>query len=81
MVDKPIDPDLNICSLLPIRSMVITLEAVGESYQRFFHQHALNAYLRFSCESPEDYARYIRIDVPESRAARSISPVIIIALF
>ena len=53
MVDKPIDPDLNICSLLPIRSMVITLEAVGESYQRFFHQHALNAYLRFSCESPK----------------------------
>jgi len=60
------DPDLEISSLLPLRSLVVTLQFTQPSNPKFFHQAALTAFLRFLLGSPEDYDQLIRIDTPET---------------
>jgi len=66
MADIPVDPGLDLQSLLPLKAMVITLEAVGESRPGFFHHPALTAYLKFLADSPAGYSRFVRIDAPET---------------
>ena len=53
-------------ALLPLRVLVITLEALNESKPAFFHQAALMAFLRFLAKSPDNFDHYIRLDAPES---------------
>ena len=64
--DIPIDPDLHVDSLLLVKSVVVTMEFIGTSHPKFFHQPALTAFLRHLSGSPKDYARQIRIDGLES---------------
>ncbi|HEB86967.1 MAG TPA: hypothetical protein ENI68_08140, partial [Gammaproteobacteria bacterium] len=66
MDKSEMDPDMVLQTLLPLRMLVITLEAVGESRPAFFHQAALMAFLRFLADSPDDYDHYVRLDAPES---------------
>ena len=55
-----------IHGLLPIRSMVVTLECLAPSRPAFFHHAALTAFLRELAGSPADYGTHIRIDAPET---------------
>lgn len=66
MTDIEIDPTLKVESVLPLKILVVTLEAVSQSSPGFFHQPALTAFLRFLAGSPDNYDLYIRIDSPES---------------
>ena len=60
------DPNLAIETLLPLRGLVITLQFTQIAKPKFFHQAALTAFIRFLCDSPENYDQLIRIDTPES---------------
>ncbi len=62
----PQDPNLPLESLLPLRSLVITLQFTQTSQPQFFHQAPLTAFLRFLAGSPENFDLYIRIDTPET---------------
>jgi len=53
-------------ALLPLRSLVVVLEAVETARPGFFHQPALAAFLRYLLDSPADFDRRIRLDAPES---------------
>ncbi len=64
--EPPVDPDLPLASLLPLKFVVVTMEFLGASHPKFFHQPALTAFLRHLAGSPEDYALKIRIDAMES---------------
>lgn len=55
-----------IGELLPLRSMVVVLEAVESARPGFFHQPALAAFLRYLLDSPPDFDRRIRLDTPEN---------------
>lgn len=66
MDNKEIEAEASLKTLLPLRMLVITLEAIDESRPAFFHQAALMAFLRFLAKSPEKFDQYIRIDTPES---------------
>ena len=70
MMQTATDPDLNLESLLPLRSMVITLQFTQNSTPHFFHQAALTAFIRFLTGSPEKYDQLIRIDTPETGRIR-----------
>lgn len=52
--------------LLPIRSLAVTLEFVGEAHPRFFHQAALSALLRHWLPDADSFSRYLLVDAPES---------------
>ena len=60
------DHSLPLESLLPLRSLVVTLQFVQSATPQFFHQAALTAFLRFLAASPDDYDQLIRVDAPES---------------
>ncbi len=70
MGQTPSDPDLPIETLLPLRSLVVTLEFTQPSAPNLFHQAALASFLRELIGSPEDYDRLFRIDAPESGNTR-----------
>jgi CRISPR-associated endonuclease Cas1/group II intron reverse transcriptase/maturase len=57
---------LPLASLLPLRSVVVTLRLLEDSAPAFFHQPALAAFLRYLADSPEGFERCIRLDAPES---------------
>lgn len=57
---------LDLPSLLPLRSAVVTLRWLEDSAPAFFHQPALGAFLRYLAGSPEGFERCIRFDAPES---------------
>ncbi len=59
------DPDLPLADLLPLRALVVTLECLGTSEPRFFHQAAVTAYLRSLLRESPDYDLHLRIDTPE----------------
>lgn len=56
---------LPLDSLLPLRSLNVTLCFTGASSPQFFHQPALGAFLRHLAGSPPDFDRLIRFDAPE----------------
>ncbi len=58
--------NLPLEALLPIRSIIVTLQFTQASKPRLFHQPALSAFLRFLADSPENFDHHIRIDTPES---------------
>ncbi|MCK5726932.1 MAG: CRISPR-associated endonuclease Cas1 [Thiotrichaceae bacterium] len=60
------DHSLPLESLLPIRSIIVTLQFTRTVKPRLFHQPALSAFLRFLAGSPEHFDQFIRIDTPES---------------
>jgi group II intron reverse transcriptase/maturase/CRISPR-associated endonuclease Cas1 len=53
-------------ALLPLRGLVITLEFTAEAQLSFFHQAAVHAFVRHLVGSPDDFARLITLDAPES---------------
>ncbi len=57
---------LPLYELLPIRSLVVVLQATENARLDFFHQAALTAFLRFLLGSPARYERYIRLDAPST---------------
>ncbi len=59
-------PQLDLESLLPVRSLIVVLEALESSRPGFFHQPALAAFLRHLTNSPDNFDRHIRLDSPES---------------
>ncbi len=59
-------PQLCLDCLLPIRSLIVVLEARENIRPGFFHQPALSAFLRELLGSPADFDRRIRLDSPES---------------
>jgi len=59
------DPDLPLESLLPLRSIVVTLQARADNRLPFFHQAPLTAFLRELAGSPSDWDQRMRLDTPE----------------
>jgi len=59
-------PGMALASLLPLRMLVVTLQARQRVRPAFFHQPALLAFIRFLAGSPEHFDQYLRIDALES---------------
>ncbi len=57
---------LPIDSLLPLRMLVVSLRFLQPSTPRFFHQAAINAFIRYLLDQPSDFDRLLIIDTPES---------------
>lgn len=62
----PTDPALPAELLLPIRSLIVTLEFIEPGRPAFFHQAALSSFVRELMGSPEGFDRMIRVDAVES---------------
>ncbi len=57
---------LNLESLYPIRTLWVTLSFTEEARFHFFHQAAVNAYLRHLLGKPKHFENVLTIDTPES---------------
>jgi len=66
MIDQQDANTLPLRALLPIKSVVVTLEFIGTSHPSIFHQAALTAFLKYLLVGENTYDQHIRIDTPES---------------
>jgi len=52
--------------VLPLRSLVVTLQCLQACDVSFFHQPAINAFLRNLLDHPKDFDQHLLADTPES---------------
>lgn len=57
---------LPLAQLLPLRSLVVTLQCLQSCDVSFFHQPAINAFLRNLLDHPKNFDQYLVADTPES---------------